>query len=606
MLVIGYRLTAYQTPYQKQSVFHIINAMKYRIIYIFCCFVLCIAAGCDAFAAQAIRHYPLRYRFDGITNPVIAKNVNLTLQNFRSRLHLPITQNDIVHFCLSAPKFIHNAVAPYGYFKSQTVCTSARTQTDWYIHLQITLGQPLLITSVHLEIQGAGEYDKKFLVWKNNFPLKAGQILDTQKYEDAKTRLYDVATQHGYFRAKMIESQIKINENTNRAQITIIFNTGPRFRFGQTHFSQSPFHEQFLRKFLRYHEGEYYSAKKIEKTQEGMVNGGFFDQVLIKPVPAQATADDVPIKINLIPRKSKEYTFGLGYGTDTGPRATANIMLRQIGGQGHRLQTIIRASQNNSSFLAKYMIPGFDPATDLFTILAGASTIQQVTGNARNAKFALEYAMAQTHWKEAYSLAYLTERYALTNLPYTSTQLVYPTADVKYIRASRKTLLHRGLSAEFEVMGSNKNVLSETSFVQEVAHLRTLYTIRPTHTRVIFRTDLGYTDINTLYQLPLSLQLFAGGANSLRGFSYNAIGPGRNMAVGSFELQQRLAGAFYLAGFVDAGNVGNNNFLRTVMVGSGPGLAWISSIGTLELTYAEAITLPKQPWTVQFTMGSVL
>lgn len=561
-----------------------------------------------AFAKASMRYIPLQYAVTGIADKTLQNNVNLTLQNFRSRLHVPITPTDILHFCNKAPKLIHNAIAPFGYFHSQTQCVPTQTQQGWLIRLQVTQGPPIPITAIHLQILGEGQYDKKFEAWKKNFPLKVGQILETEKYKDAKTELYNIKTHYGYFNAKMVESKITANLITNQAEIVIIFDTGPRFRFGKTSFSDSPFHEKFLNKFLTYHEGDYYDAKKLETTQMAMVSGGFFDQVLIKPIPTEATDGVMPIQVNIIPRKSKEYTFGLGYGTDTGPRATANIVLRRLGGEGNRLQTLIRASQNNSSFLTKYLIPGFNPATDLFSIVAGASTIQQTTGNARNAKFGLEYAMAQTDWKESFALAYLSERYALTNLPYTSTQLVYPTVDVKYIHADRNSVTHKGISFELALAGANENILSETSFTQELFHLHSLYTIKKIHTRLLFRSDLGHTDIVNLYQLPLSLQLFAGGANSVRGYSYNSISPGsgRNLAVGSFEIQQRIIGAFYLAGFVDAGAVGNGNFIHQFNVGSGPGIAWISPVGTIELTYAEALSLPNRPWTIQFTMGSEL
>lgn len=582
--------------------------MENRLVHILCCFVLCIAVSHAAFAQSTRRHIPLHYQIDGLNEPALKKNVDLTIQNFRSRLHVPITQTDIAHFCVKAPKLIHEALAPYGYFRSTTTCTATQSKNGWMIYLNVNKGPPIPITAIHLQILGAGAYDKKFIDWQKNFPLKVGEALNTQKYEDAKTKLYNIKTKHGYFKAKMVESKIEVNLITYHASITIIFDTGPRFRFGKTDYNKTPFHEKFLNKFLTYHEGEYYDAKKLEETQTGMVSGGFFNQVLIKPIPANAVDDMVPIQINLIPRKSREYTFGLGYGTDTGARATANITLRQFGGQGNRFQTIMRASQTNSSFLMKYLIPGFNPATDLFTILAGASTMQQTTGNGRNVTAGLQYSMAQTNWKETYSLAYLAEHYDFTNLPYTSTALVYPSINVKYIRTDNPSHIRKGVSVQLMLNGASKNILSQTSFTQEVLHFHSLYTVRKTHTRFLLRSDMGHTSISNLYSLPLSLQLFAGGANSVRGYSYNSISPGggRNLLVGSFEMQQRLFGAIYGAGFFDAGAVGNQSFLQQFNLGAGPGLAWISTIGTIELTYAKALTLRGQPWTIQFTMGSTL
>lgn len=76
---------------------------------------------------------------------------------------------------------------------------------------------------------------------------------------------------------------------------------------------------------------------------------------------------------------------------------------------------------------------------------------------------------------------------------------------------------------------------------------------------------MGHTSIANIGELPLSLQLFAGGVSSVRGYGYNSIGPGRNLVVASSEVQQRIIGAFYLAGLVDAGVVANNNIFTTSM-----------------------------------------
>ena len=157
-----------------------------------------------------------------------------------------------------------------------------------------------------------------------------------------------------------------------------------------------------------------------------------------------------------------------------------------------------------------------------------------------------------------------------------------------------------------QLTGADKNIFSETNFFQATFSLKTLYTIEKTKTRLLFRSDLGHTVIGNLFQLPLSLQLFAGGSHSVRGYGYNTIGPGRNLVAASTEIQQRIIGSLYLAGFIDAGVVGNQNIFNHINAGAGPGIAWISNIGTLELTVANAFTQSNQPWTIQFTMGASL
>lgn len=557
-------------------------------------------------------YLPLRYEFAGIADKKIQDNVNATLQNFRNTLHFPLTQQELQHFYKKAPDYIQMAVKPYGYFQSQVRSRLIKTRENWRAQFLITLGPPLLIKSIQIQIKGEGIKDPKFQEWMNHLPFKVGQRLETEQYENAKLNLYNIAMRRGYFQGKMIKKQIKIDLKSNQATIIIIYNTGPRYRFGPTTFSETPFNDSFLRKFITYHEGEYYDAKKIEDTQEGLVASNYFDQVTPKVNSKAATDHAVPILIKLLPRKSKAYILGLGYGTDTGIRGTIGLTLRQLGHHGHRFQTLLRASQSNSSLTAKYVIPGFKPDRDHFSIGAGLSNMSQSTGNAHNAKLGVTYTYLSKHWKNTFALAYLNEYYNITNLPNTSTQLVYPTNDTKYILVDHPKHPSRGFSIETQLAGADKSILSQTSFFQSQLHLKTLYTIKQTKTRLLFRSDYGYTSIANLNALPLSLQLFAGGSRSVRGYGYNSIGiygsnqPGRNLVVASTEIQQRVYGNFYLAGFIDAGVVANQNIFHHINAGTGPGIAWISPVGIIEFTAAEAFTQSNKPWTLQFTMGTAL
>ncbi|MCX7121020.1 MAG: BamA/TamA family outer membrane protein [Gammaproteobacteria bacterium] len=551
-------------------------------------------------------YIPIGFQLNGIDNEVVQQNVITTLENLRARLHTPINNEEVKHYAHKAPRFIQRAVEPYGYFNCKVATKMTKTKKGWMAQFQVTLGRALPITSIQTDIEGAGKTDPEFIKWKKELPFHVGAPLKTQAYENAKTKLYNLATERGYFQAKMVKNQIQINLHRYQASIVIVFDTGPRYRFGATTFSETPFYKSFLDKFITYHAGEYYNAKKLENSQERLVRSNSFDQVTPKPDIKAAENNIVPIRFSLITRKSKEYTLGLGYGTDTGVRGTAGVILRQIGHQGQRFKTLLRASQSNSSLTSKYIIPGFDPANDVFTIGAGVSNMQQSTGNAHNAKFALEYVMTRGNWNQSLALAYLNERYNIVTLPFTSTQLVYPTYDVKYSNIITAEHPRKGLSIDTQLTGASQSILSEATFFQAQVHLRTLYTVSQTHTRLLFRSDLGHTDITNIANLPLSLQLFAGGSRSVRGYGYNSIGPGRNMVVASTEVQQKVVGAFYIVGFLDAGTVNNNNIFNVISMGTGPGIAWISEIGSMELTYANAFTQSNKPWSLQFTMGAVL
>jgi translocation and assembly module TamA len=133
------------------------------------------------------------------------------------------------------------------------------------------------------------------------------------------------------------------------------------------------------------------------------------------------------------------------------------------------------------------------------------------------------------------------------------------------------------------------------------------------NTRILMRADVGHTSISDLTQLPLSLQLLAGGANSIRGFSFDSIGPGKNLIVGSAEIQQRIKGDWYIGAFIDAGTVTNTApiqnpyyFLKSLNAGAGPALIWVSPVGTLEASIARSVNSHQKGWHFAFSMGQDL
>jgi translocation and assembly module TamA len=578
--------------------------MKRTFLLIFVGFAL---FGSIGFAAPT-QTIALRYQFSGIQNEAVQKNVKAALQNLYGKLQFPLTPVEAEHFMVKAPFEIQGAITPFGFFHNAIHSTLTKNDGAWSVNFAVTEGPALPIAAVDIEILGDGKHDPVFQKWIQHSPLKVGHPLHTQEYENAKTDLFDLATKRGYFSAKMVKNQIQINLARYQSTVVIVFDTGTRSRYGETTFSESPFKTAFLQKYLTYKKGQYYNASDLEKTQEGLVASNYFSQVMIKPDTRDIQKGDVPISVSLIARKAREYTVGLGYGTDTGGvRGTAGVTFRRLGGEGHRLQLLGRASaNNNSSFITKYMIPGFNPAKDLITLFGGIGHIEQSTGNANTAKVATEYSTTRDRWKSSIEMAYLNERYNIRGFPNTSTQLVFPSIEVTYANTDHPLNPRNGISIATQVSGASKAVLSETDFFQVTSHFKALYTIEKTRTRLLFRSDVGHTNITNIIRLPLSLQLFAGGARSVRGYDYNSIGPGRNLLVMSGELQERIYKDFYLAGFIDAGTVGNNAIFDTVKAGTGPGVAWISPIGTMELTVAEAFTQPNKPWMIQFTMGTNL
>jgi translocation and assembly module TamA len=109
--------------------------------------------------------------------------------------------------------------------------------------------------------------------------------------------------------------------------------------------------------------------------------------------------------------------------------------------------------------------------------------------------------------------------------------------------------------------------------------------------------------------VPPAQRFYAGGGGSVRGFTYQSIGPrdqrnrpagGASLAEGSVELRQRFGGSFGGVAFIDAGAVGTDSFAPTdaLRVGAGVGARYYTAFGPVRADVA--VPLVRQPGSAGF------
>lgn len=549
------------------------------------------ANGGISFKVTGLEGAALKNANDQLT--IIAQEINKKGQN---RL---VIQHELSEVAYN----VKQAVKPYGYFKATVRTQQVKNDKQWLMNVYVQAGPRVMVDQVNFTISGPGKDTKPYKRLLQKLSIKVGDPLNTEKYDHLKQKLFNLASLHGFFDAKMQKSQIDINLNTNRATITIDFATGRQYLFGRTNFSKNRLNTGFLQKYIPYREGEQYNSLKVQKLRTDLINSDYFNAVVVN-TPIDRTYYKVPVDVNVSDRNSKHYIVGLGYGTDTGPRALLGFTWTPTNQWGHRFNVNLRAAQRNNYFTTNYIIPGKNPITDQYAISAGYSTLDIPLGQAYSKNIGFSYSTAlgsAQAWQQTLMLQYLNERYNLSTQPFTNANVLMPSAQWTYAHSNKELDPTEGYRFNAQVSGASKHVLSKTSFFQMQTGIKYLYTFHRTHTRFVTRLQLGHTVIDNINNLPLSLQLLAGGADSVRGYSFQSIGPGRNLVVGSVELQQRIKGPLYVAGFFDFGSVANNYFENTLS-GTGPALVWLSPVGALELSLAKPL-IAGNHWRIQFSMG---
>ena len=110
------------------------------------------------------------------------------------------------------------------------------------------------------------------------------------------------------------------------------------------------------------------------------------------------------------------------------------------------------------------------------------------------------------------------------------------------------------------------------------------------------------------------MRFFAGGDESIRGFSYQSLGPkdedgnvigGSHLLIGSLEYEHHLRGNFYGAAFIDGGNAFDGTDIDPAW-GTGLGIKWRSPLGPFSFYVAHPLNKSEDDFRVHVSLGADL
>ncbi len=587
-----------------------------RALYLFTIVCLSILCWSNLWASDT----SLRYQISGIEGAA-QKNAIKRLEQEQKNISEPLSEIEINTLYQNAPQIIQEALKPYGYFAA-TITEPSLQQIDsshWQATFLVIPGKQLKITQLEVNVSGEGAEDFKKIL--KTLPLKKGHGFLNEDYTKTKDILTDHAAEKGYLNARFTKHAVYIDVKKQSVNIILDFATGPQYYFGKVTFVQDTFAESFLDKFVHFEPGDEYHSDALMQLQQDLQSTVYFKKVSVQPQSVETVDLKIPVDIFLEPSKSQQYDFGLGFGTDTGPRGTMGVNLRHLTDTGQYFSSFLRLSQVQSSLQARYVIPGKNPITDQYFLAASIENqaINSSRGNTQKLTFGQigQYA----GWQRTLSLNYQWDHYSIRNMPYERTHLLLPT--INFLKSKTDNILfpRQGYRMNVHARGASSSLLSNSSFLQ--LELDTRFVFSPNqNNRFLLRADAGYTLADEIDKVPLSLQFFAGGAQSIRGYRYQELGPGRYLFVGSVEYQHLLRDKLFGAVFIDGGNAVNSlsnpkgkalgrprssvDLSDLMKYSVGFGVVWVSPVGPIELTLAKPITDSSKHPHIQFTMGANL
>jgi len=318
----------------------------------------------------------------------------------------------------------------------------------------------------------------------------------------------------------------------------------------------------------------------------------------------------VPIEITTVLRKPSKYSVGLGYSTDLGIKGRLSWSRRRLNYKGHRLYLGAIASKIGATVGVRYRIPFRNPRNDEYVITTNITYQNPNTSESRIAQLGLARSVLRGNWREILSLDIQREIFSVGKQD-DSANLLLPSVNWMWVVPRGQLNVRKGHMLSVTARGSSKALLSSASFMQAFANTKWIFPLSKKG-RLLTRGNLGFSAVDSIFELPASFRFFAGGDQNIRGYAFASLGPknpegevigGRHTLVASVEYDYRIFNDWSLAGFYDAGNAFNALDSLNVAQGVGLGVRWKTLIGQIRLDVANAISEEDKPWRVHLSIG---
>ncbi len=508
---------------------------------------------------------------------------------------------------------IRKAIQAFGYYRPTISVSLSRDDKCWQATAAIEPGEPVRLRDVDVRVDGAASTDAAFTELLASTSLVPGEPLLHTGYDQLKKALQVSAADRGYFEAEFSESRLDIWPDEGVADVTLHFESGPRYRIGEIRQEQQFINPEIVTAYLDLEVGSPYDASEISRAYRDLSDSAYFSQIEILPDLENAADEQVPVQVMLQPGVRIEYTLGLGASTDTGPRFRAGFRNNRINRRGHRLIADLGVSPVVQGMTTEYRIPLADPRREWFSLAGGYSYEETDSFDNEAQRLGVRWTKSISDaWLRTLSIDASRESFVVGEDKDTTRSIV-PAITLDHKRSDRDIFPRRGRRLGVELRGSDEVIGSSMSFLQASAWMRWIRSFGQGN-RLLARLNVGFTESPDVAELPPSVRFFAGGDESIRGFDYDSLGPtdaegnvigGRNLLVGSIEYERHLKGNFYGAIFVDAGNAFNDNDFDAE-VGSGLGLKWRSPLGPIRLYLGYPVSADEKSLRVHLRLGADL
>ena len=492
--------------------------------------------------------------------------------------------------------------------------------------LRVWEGLPCRIASVTVLAAEGGPPDAvDRAALAKDLPLKEGAVFSADDYEASATLALNRLREDGRSFAEVIPEAVVDLANHSAAVIYTV-KPGERCTVGEITFvGMKLSEERILRRALAFSPGDLYRQSKVEESRDALYRLGLFESVTFLTTPGQepGTAD---VRVKLREGMLHRIRLGLGYGSEDQVRGlvrwetlrfASHTLL--VGAEAkasaidNRLQTYLRRPylwDRKTTGLADLTLGQRVEEDFRYNYLKAQAGLQrQFAPRLQGSAFIVWERVLQFTPDTALDDAIASGARDIATMASVAASLTYKTTDAPLDPA-------RGTIASLYVEPT-RVLDGGTFFTKTILEGRQYITITPDWVLAL-RLKVGAIIAGDPKAVPLTRRFYAGGANSVRGYAYDSLGPlspqgalvgGDGLLEGSAELRFPLKGSLRGVAFLDAGNATPKPFKfpnDSLRAGTGVGLRYMTPVGPVGLDIAWRLKkdpLNPSPYQVYFFIG---
>jgi len=512
-----------------------------------------------------------------------------------------------------------------------------------YITINIDEGQQYTVADVALGGEDVIGKDKL----KALIQVKSGDVFSRKQVASTTTAISAALGEAGYAFAN-VNAIPDIDKENRRIGLTFFMDPGKRVYVRRINISGNlKSYDEVIRREFRQIEGGWLSTANINRSRVRLQRLGFFDEINVETPQVPGTDDQVDVNVSVTERPSGTLTAGIGYGQVQGFLVNASISQNNFLGTGNKLSANINNSSVNNVYSFSYTNPYYtkEGVSRGFNISYSTTDASQ----ANVASYATDIyggSMSYGIPLNEYDRAALTLGYEQTSI---TTNSLTPQSFKDYLNANADSFGILSMTASWTHDTRNRAVFADRGGVVNVSGKLALpgsglqfYKIGARSQHYIplkddfilmLQGNFGYGDsYGDTTALPFYERYYTGGAQSVRGYRGNSLGPringtaegGALKLVGNAELIFPVPFAesgknFRASVFVDGGNVfAASEGIRFSDLKDIPGVTeklrysagvtaiWMTPVAPLTFSYAWALNDEPGDETeqFQFTLGA--